>query len=128
MTTAAIHPDLAIATVHQYFSTLNQGAFAQTAALFAQDGVLYPPFEEGVQGPEAIAAYLSQEAQGIQIEPLEIDPIPDCPYAFQVKGRVKLSWCQVKAAWKFVLSPDSAIASVQIKLLASLQDLLQFRQ
>lgn len=56
-------------TIISYFETLNVGNFEACAALFAADGVMYPPFEEGLVGPEAIATYLHQEAQGMKLNP-----------------------------------------------------------
>ena len=47
-------------TVLRYFETLNAGDFENTAALFAADGAIHPPFESGIVGPEAIAAYLTR--------------------------------------------------------------------
>ena len=51
-------------TILRYFETLNAGDFEAGAALFAPDGVMYPPFESGITGSGAIANYLQQEAQG----------------------------------------------------------------
>ncbi|MCX7595706.1 MAG: nuclear transport factor 2 family protein, partial [Fischerella sp.] len=53
-------------TILRYFQTLNAGEFDDTASLFADDGVMYPPFESGIVGQEAIASYLKQEAPDIK--------------------------------------------------------------
>lgn len=45
--------------VSLYFETLNTADFQATAALFAADGVLYPPFDSAVMGRDAIAPTLT---------------------------------------------------------------------
>ena len=63
-------PEISIAAItepiiYRYFQRLNAGEFAETAGLFAEDGILIAPFEEGVRGRQAIAYYLHEEAQGL---------------------------------------------------------------
>lgn len=48
-------------TILCYFQSLNAGEFDATANLFANDGVMHPPFESGIVGPEAIASYLKKK-------------------------------------------------------------------
>lgn len=114
----------------RYFETLNAGEFPATAALFADDGVMYPPFESGIVGPEAIALYLEQEADNIQacprqgiVETLEHDQIQ-----FQVTGKAQTSWCGVNVTWFFILNRQRQILNAKIKLLGSPQDLLALRR
>ena len=116
-------------TVVQYFETLNAGEFEATAALFAPDGVLYAPFESGIVGPKAIAAYLQQEAQSIKLDPHQglTQALDDGSWQVQVAGRVQTSWCGVNVSWLFILS-QHRIAAVTIKLLASPQELLNLQR
>ena len=116
--------------VESYFFLLNKGKFQEASQLFAESGVLVPPFEGAIAGPEAIAHYLTQEASGISIVPLNISVTDDTGEVVTLKatGRVSLSWCQVNVAWQFRIDPDEKIASVEVQLLATLQELLKFQQ
>lgn len=116
-----------------YFEALNAGQFAAAAALFAPDGVMYPPFEEGIEGPEAIADYLATEAKGMMLQPREgvTEPIEAegrVLMEVQVTGRVQTSLFSVNVRWTFTLMPDDQIAAVTIKLLASPEELLKLRR
>jgi len=113
-------------TILQYFATLNAGEFAATAALFAVDGVMYPPFESGI----AIAAYLQQEAQGIKAEPQQglAETSEDGHTQVQASGKAQTSWCGVNVLWLFTLNQEKQIIHTQIKLLASPQELLALRR
>ncbi|HEY9846284.1 MAG TPA: ketosteroid isomerase family protein [Candidatus Caenarcaniphilales bacterium] len=117
------------ATVLSYFATLNTGAFAQTAALFAAEGVLNPPFESAIVGPAAIATYLEQEAAGLKLQPTQgvVHPLAEDKREIQVSGKVQTSVVLVNVAWTFVLNSQSQIVSARIKLLASPQELLNLR-
>lgn len=116
-------------TVLDYFAALNKGAFAKTAALFALNGTLHPPFESAILGVEAIATYLEQEAQGIKLHPNQgvMQPLEDSTRHVQVSGRAQTSVIMVNVAWTFVLNPQDQIVSATIKLLASPQELLKKR-
>ncbi|MDH6060909.1 ketosteroid isomerase family protein [Chrysosporum bergii ANA360D] len=114
----------------RYFETLNAGEFKATVALFAEDGVMYPPFESAIVGRDAIATYLQQEAESIKacpragiFETLENDQIQ-----FQVTGRVQTSWCGVNVTWVLTLNPQQEIISAEIRLLASPQELIALRR
>ncbi|MBD2302927.1 nuclear transport factor 2 family protein [Nostoc sp. FACHB-87] len=109
-----------------YFASLNAGQFQQTAALFSEDGVMYPPFESGIVGKDAIAAYLQQEAQGLQAYPREgiIENIENNHIQVQVTGKAQTSWCGVNVIWLFILNQQRQITYTKIKLLASPQELL----
>ncbi len=117
-------------TILRYFETLNAGEFEQTAALFAAAGAMHPPFEAAVIGPDAIAAYLQAEAQGMQLFPREgiAEPLDDGQLKVQVGGKVQTPWFSVNVAWLFLLNAEREIASATIKLLASPQELLNLRR
>lgn len=117
-------------SVLRYFETLNAGDFQATAALFAETGTLKPPFEDPLVGPEAIAAYLKSEAQGMKLEPRQsiAEAIAEDQTQIQVSGKVQTSWCGVNVSWVFILNSDKEILAATIKLLASPQELLNLRR
>ncbi len=117
-------------TILRYFQTLNAGEFEACAALFAAHGVMYPPFETGIEGSEAIVAYLQQEAQGMKLEPREgiTKSLENDDLEVQVAGKVQTSWCGVNVSWLFVLNQQREIFSAKIKLLASPQELINLRR
>jgi hypothetical protein len=117
-------------TVLHYFETLNTGDFEATAALFAADGIMRPPFESGIVGPDAIAAYLQQEAQGMKLEPRQgiAQSLDNEQIQAQVTGKVQTSWCGVNVSWLFVLNQQREITAATIKLLASPQELVNLRR
>ncbi len=116
-------------TVEQYFKSFNAGDFEATAALFAQDGQLHPPFEQAICGTEAIAQYLQAEAQGMQAHPQswELEGTKSDSRRVIVKGWVKAIVFKVNAAWIFDLNEAGKIQSVRVTLLASMQELLSLR-
>ncbi|PSN17047.1 nuclear transport factor 2 [filamentous cyanobacterium CCP5] len=117
------------AAVERYFQTFNQGQFLETAQLFTQAGQLQPPFEDPIVGPDAIYAYLKREAAGMQANPQEttIEQLEANDQRIVVKGNVKALIFNVNAAWIFKLNPQGHIEQVEVKLLASLQELLTLR-
>jgi hypothetical protein len=126
--------DLAEATIQTYFETLNAGDFQATANLFADEGQLLPPFESVIVGPEAILAYLEAEAQGMRALPQEMQESDssdlDCidSTSINVLGKVQTSLFTVNVKWRFQLNAQAEILSVEVKLLASLQDLLRLKR
>ena len=116
-------------TILRYFETLNAGDFQATAALFADDGVMYPPFESGIVGAEAIANYLQQEAENIKAFPRQgiAETLENQQMQFQVMGKAETSWCGVNVKWLFILNPQQQIIEAKVKLLASPQELLALR-
>jgi hypothetical protein len=114
----------------RYFETLNAGEFLATANLFAAEGVMHPPFESAIVGPEAIAAYLEQEAKGIQAQPTEqkVEVLGETEKQVEIRGKVQTSVFKVNVAWLFILDNQEQIVSVTIKLLASPQELLKLRR
>lgn len=116
-------------TILNYFTTLNAGEFKQTAALFAEDGLMYPPFESAIIGQDAIATYLDKEAQDIRAYPQQgiSENLADHHTQIQVTGKAETSWCGVNVLWLFILNRNKQIIEAKIKLLASPQDLLCLR-
>ncbi len=117
-------------TISTYFSSLNAGDFASTAALFAADGVMYAPFESGIVGAEAISAYLQQEALGLTAEPAQgiVESQENDLVQIRVNGKVQMPLFGVNVSWLFNLNAQQKIVSVTVKLLASPQELLSLRR
>lgn len=113
-----------------YFSKMNAGEYPATAALFADNGAMLPPFEEPIEGKEAIANYLEAEAKGMQLFPHEgiAETLEGEQTQIQVTGKVQTPLFSVNVSWIFVLSPTEEILSARIKLLASSQELLKLRR
>ncbi len=116
-------------SVLSYFETLNAGEFEATAALFAVDGVMRPPFESDIVGTDAIAAYLKQEGQGIKAYPNTgiAETLENATIQIQITGKVQTSWCTVNVLWIFILNQQRQISYTRIKLLASPKELLSLR-
>ncbi|MBC6432368.1 nuclear transport factor 2 family protein [Nostoc sp. HG1] len=116
-------------SVLRYFETLNAGEFEATAALFAVDGVMRPPFESDIVGTDAIAAYLKQESQNIKAYPNTgiAEALENATIQVQVTGKAQTSWCSVNVLWLFILNQERQISYTKIKLLASPQELLSLR-
>lgn len=118
-------------TILRYFQTLNAGEFDETAALFAIDGVMHPPFENGLIGQDAIAHYFRQEAQGIKADPREgiIETLEEHEQIqVHVRGKAQTSWCRVNVVWQFILNQQQQILYLKIKLVASPSELLVLRK
>jgi hypothetical protein len=117
-------------TILQYFATLNAGKFAETAQLFSEEGVLYPPFEEEVIGQDAIASYLTTEAKGLNLYPKQGKVITneENDSTIEIRGKVETPLFGVNVAWTFCITPQGEINSVEVKLLASPQELLGLQQ
>lgn len=116
--------------VLRYFETMNAGDYEATATLFADTGAMHPPFEEPIEGKEAIATYLEAEAKGMQLFPTKglAEMLEDDQTQIQVTGKVQTPLFGVNVSWLFVLSPEPEILSARIKLLASPQELLSLRR
>ncbi|HEY9653373.1 MAG TPA: ketosteroid isomerase family protein [Coleofasciculaceae cyanobacterium] len=132
---SAITPELSIAgitepAVLRYFATMNAGEYETTASLFAEQGVMYPPFEEPIEGKTAIATYLKAEAKGMQLAPSKgsAEALENDQIQIQVIGKVQTPLFGVNVAWIFVLNSQQEIVSARIKLLASPQELLSLRR
>jgi hypothetical protein len=132
---APLHLAAVSPSVDRYFTGFNAEDYRAVAALFEADGILLAPFEEPIVGPDAIYTYLQAEAINMRATPLavEVAPNPAGPVPLEtgtqqvvVKGRVKTLVFTVSVRWIFELTATNTIQSVEIKLLASLQELMQF--
>ncbi|MHC0064276.1 ketosteroid isomerase family protein [Nostoc sp. UIC 10890] len=117
-------------SILSYFETLNAGELDATAALFAVDGVMRPPFESDIVGKDAIAAYLKEEGQNIKAYPNTgiAETLENGDIQIQITGKAKTSWCSVNVLWLFILNQQQQIFYTRIKLLASPQELLSLRR
>ncbi|PSB11187.1 nuclear transport factor 2 [Pleurocapsa sp. CCALA 161] len=114
--------------ISDYFVTVNQAEFAKTASLFAENGTLLPPFEKPIIGRANIAAYLSKEAKGMKLLPQQGVCEAETDWLkYKVLGKVKTSLFNINVAWHFILGQEEQIDTVQIKLLASPQELLSLQ-
>ncbi len=115
--------------ITSYFSTLNQGKFELTAALFSEQGQLNPPFDPPVIGQLAIANYLNQEATDMSFNPVSetSQVLANEQRDVEVRGRVSTSAFSLNVVWNFLLSPDGEIDLVKVNLLASIQELMHLR-
>lgn len=121
--------------IEQYFETFNQQAFDQTAALFAAQGSLTPPFEGAIVGREKIQAYLEKKAANMHAQPeewnfpAEGDAVDNKQplYRVAVQGRVKAIVFQVSVLWEFAIAPTCEIAIARVKLIATPKELLSLR-
>lgn len=128
-------PQISIAAItepiiYRYFQRLNAGEFAETARLFAEDGILIAPFEEGVRGRQAIANYLREEAPGLTAFPSQgsLETLDDQSTRITITGQVQTPLFKVNVRWQFQLTNSGEIAAVEVKLLASPQELINLRQ
>ncbi len=114
----------------EYFETINTGDFEATAALFAENGEMHPPFESTIAGREAIARYLQVEAKGMRLEPQQsnVSTSEDNLSEVNVTGKVFTPLFSVNAGWQFLLDSSGKIVAVKISLLASAQELLQLKR
>jgi hypothetical protein len=117
------------AIIRCYFASFNAEDFDTTASLFAEDGLLRPPFDAVIEGRKEIAAYLRQEAKGMQIYPLKatlVDRTIDrCEYT--VVGNAETPWFRINLTWQFIVNSNYEIVWTRVKLLASLQELLHLQ-
>ncbi|MEW6494577.1 MAG: nuclear transport factor 2 family protein [Cyanobacteriota bacterium] len=116
--------------VLRYFQTLNAGDYQATAALFADMGAMHPPFEQPIEGSEAIATYLEAEAKGMQLLPRQgiVEFLEDGQTQFQVTGKVQTPLFGVNVTWIFILNSEREFLYAKIKLLGSPQELLGLRR
>lgn len=113
-----------------YFKTMNAGNYQATAALFAETGIMQPPFAEPITGREAIANYLQTEAKGMQLAPQQglSEISEDAQIQIQVSGKVQTPVFGINVSWIFIINPQQEIIFTKIKLLASPQELLNLRR
>ena len=113
--------------IQSYFSTLNQGQFEVTAALFSDQGQLVPPFDSPVIGQQAIAEYLKQEATDMKFQPRSATSqvLSNGKTDVEARGQVSTSLFKVNVVWNFLLSEQGKIDLVKVNLIASMQELLR---
>jgi hypothetical protein len=117
-------------SILQYFDSLNAGEFEKTASLFAIEGALHPPFESPIVGKEAILNYLNAEAKNLQLYPIKgtAETLESRDTKIQIKGKVQTPLFSVNVAWLFLLNSAKEILSVEVKLLASLEELVKLQR
>jgi len=115
-------------TIYEYFARLNNNEFIATSELFAEQGCLNPPFEQTVCGRDAIAQYLEKEAKGIEFCPAYGEMIMSerTFTQYQIQGKVKTNQFTVNVNWLIQLNSTKEIILVEVKLVASLIELLKF--
>ncbi len=115
-------------TIYEYFAKLNNNQFIATSELFAEQGCLNPPFEKTVYGRNAIAQYLEKEAKGIEFCPAYGEMIlNDSTFTqYQIQGKIKTNQFTVNVNWLIQLNSIKEIILVEVKLVASLVELLNF--
>ena len=116
--------------IYEYFLRLNSGDFIGVSKLFSKNGSLHPPFERKLWGREAIAQYLQAEAKGLQAYPKLGNLIykSDRSNTYEIQGYVKTSFFTVNVCWIIELDDNQEIISIELKLLAQLQDLLALKR
>ena len=119
---------ISIPAIANYFLTINQEEFTETASLFAEDGEMLAPFEKPIVGREKITSYLVKEATGMKLLPVQgiCETVHEVE-RFKVLGKVRTSMFSVNVAWYFTLNPKGQLTSARIKLLASPQELLNLQ-
>jgi hypothetical protein len=125
-------------TIHEYFARLNSNNFTEAAELFWEEGYLKPPFEKLIRSRKEIAAYFGREATGMVFYPEhgqilgqnnEKNILPDTIYIeYQIQGKVQMSLFAVKVQWLIQLNCTKEIMAMEVKLLASPHELLQFNR
>ena len=123
--------------IAQYFSGLNKNNFEEVSQLFSLQGCLHPPFEKRIYGREAICQYLQAEGSGIEAFPQSVTiqsytagqilDEQECHVVYQIVGYVKTSFFTVNVGWSMQLNFAREILSVEVKLLANLEELLKLK-
>lgn len=119
--------------VLNYIDAMNGDNFDTAVNLFTPDGALQPPFQKPIVGREAIAKYMQEEAQGLNMMPKQgiCDIQSDGSKRIKVTGVVQTPWFGVNVgmniAWRFLINPQGQIFFVAIDMLASPQELLNLR-
>ncbi len=120
--------------VLRYVEAMNADNFDAAVALFTPDGALQPPFQKPIVGHEAIARYMREEAQGLNMMPQQgiSEDQADGSKQLKVTGVVQTPWFGVNVgmniAWRFLINPEGKIFFVAIDMLASPEELLNLRQ
>ena len=107
--------------VQDYFATLNASDYCETSLLFSEQGQLIPPFDDVVQGQDAIAHYLSQEALNMTCCPQAVEVID--AQQLLAWGWVQTPLFKVGVVWRFQFDARQHIEQVKIELAASFDEL-----
>lgn len=116
--------------VLNYIAAMNADNFDAAVSLFTSDGALQPPFQKPIVGREAIAQYMREEAQGLNMMPKQgiCEVQPDGSKQLKITGVVQTPWFGVNVgmniAWRFLINSEGKIFFVAIDMLASPQELL----
>ncbi|MEA5464823.1 orange carotenoid protein N-terminal domain-containing protein [Leptothoe sp. PORK10 BA2] len=122
------------ATVLSYMENMNAFDFQSAVALFVAEGALNPPFQKPIVGQENILAYMREECYGLKLKPERgvSEPLEGGGTQIKVVGDVQTPWfgdgVSINLAWRFLLNPDGKIVFVGIDILASPQELLNFKR
>ncbi|MBH8555735.1 nuclear transport factor 2 family protein [Nostocaceae cyanobacterium CENA357] len=122
------------AAVLSYIEAMNADNFDAAINLFTPDGALQPPFQKPIVGRDAIAKYMREEAQGLNMMPKQgiCEVQPDGSKQLKVTGVVQTPWFGVNVgmniAWRFLINPQGQIFFVAIDMLASPEELLSLRR
>jgi hypothetical protein len=117
-----------------YIEAMNTDNFDAAVALFTADGALQPPFQKPIIGQEAIAKYMGEEAQGLNMMPQQgiCEVQPDGSKQVKITGVVQTPWFGITVgmniSWRFLIDPDGKIFFVAIDMLASAQELINLRR
>lgn len=117
-----------------YIEAMNADKFDAAIDLFTPDGALQPPFQKPIVGREAIAKYMREEAQGLNMMPQQgiSEVLQDGSKQLKITGVVQTPWFGVNVgmniAWRFLINPQGKIFFVAIDMLASPQELLNLRR
>ena len=116
--------------VTNYIEAMNADNFDAAVALFTDDGALQPPFHKPIVGKQAIAKYMREEAQGLNMMPKKgiSENGPDGSKQLKITGVVETPWfganVGMNIAWRFLVNPQGQIFFVAIDMLASPKELL----
>jgi hypothetical protein len=117
-----------------YIEAMNADNFDQAISLFTPDGALQPPFQKPIVGHQAIAKYMREEAQGLNMMPQKgiCENLTDGSKQLKITGVVQTPWFGVTVgmniAWRFLINPEGKIFFVAIDMLASPEELLNLRR
>jgi hypothetical protein len=117
-----------------YIEAMNADNFDAAIALFTPDGALQPPFQKPIVGQKAIAKYMREEAQGLNMMPKQgiCEVQPDGSKQLKITGVVQTPWFGVTVgmniSWRFLINPEGKIFFVAIDMLASPQELMNLRR
>ncbi|MGB3758961.1 MAG: orange carotenoid protein N-terminal domain-containing protein [Rivularia sp. (in: cyanobacteria)] len=131
----AVVPDVNIdgitePAVIKYIEAMNSDNFDAAVALFAEDGALQPPFHKPIVGKQAIAKYMREEAQGLNMMPKKgiSESGPFGSKQLKITGVVETPWfganVGMNIAWRFLVNGEGKIFFVAIDMLASPKELL----